>query len=58
MTANKTQMTKDASRIASMVIWAVYPNAAIHDGLHVGCDKGQRKLVARAYRGGAYCKLV
>jgi hypothetical protein len=58
MSANKTKMTKDALRIASLPIWAVYPDAAIRGGLHVGCNEGRRKLVARAYGGGVVRELV
>ena len=53
MTANETQMTKDALRMARAAIRAVYPDVAIRDRLRVECDdEGRRVLVARAVVGG------
>jgi glycerate-2-kinase len=53
MTANETQMTKDALRMARAAIRAVYPDVAIRDRLRVECDdEGRRVLVARADVGG------
>jgi len=53
MTANETQMTKDALRMARAAIRAVYPDVAIRDRLRVEYDdEGRRVLVARAGGGG------
>ena len=48
MTANESQMTKDALRMASAAIRAVCPDVAIRDQLRVDCSEDRRELVARA----------
>jgi glycerate 2-kinase len=51
-------MMKDASRMATVAIRAVYPDVAIRDRLRVECDGGRRELVARADIGEGTRKLV
>ncbi len=48
MTANESQMTKDALRMASAAIRAVCPDVAIRDRLHMDCSEDWCELIARA----------